>query len=220
VRARQGEHNVFDAVAPGKVSAKLGRAMRILVTGFEPFGGNAGNPSMEVVHALPESPDLLKRILPVVYADSAQIIRDVIRVEQPDAVLSLGLCGRSSGILLERLAVNVNDDTCGDNAGDSARGRLIDSAGPVGYWSTLPLTAMHCELREKGIPAAWSNHAGTYVCNHIFYTACRAMEELGGDRPCGFVHLPRTGDGGLPLATLIETVEICLDVIRANAAAK
>jgi pyroglutamyl-peptidase len=194
--------------------------MRILVTGFEPFGGNTMNPSMEVVRALPESLDVLKRILPVVYADSAQIIRDLIHVEQPEAVLCLGLCGRSSGILFERLAVNVNDDACGDNAGDSARGRLIDPAGPVGYWSTLPLTAMHFALREKGIPVAWSNHAGTYVCNHVFYTACRAIEQLGGDRPCGFAHLPRTGDGGLPLPTLIEAAEICLDVIRANVAAK
>ena len=192
--------------------------MRILVTGFEPFGANAVNPSMAVVNALSESRGLLKRILPVVYADAGQIIRDLIHVEQPDAVLSLGLCGSSSNILLERLAVNVNDDTCGDNAGDSAQGRLIDPAGPVGYWSTLPLTAMHFALREKGIPVAWSNHAGTYVCNHVFYTACRAIEQLGGDRPCGFAHLPRTGDGGLPLPTLIEAVEICLDVIRANVA--
>ena len=195
--------------------------MRILVTGFEPFGGNAVNPSMEVVNALPSSPGLLKRILPVVYADSAQIIRDLIRVEEPDAVLSLGLCGRSSCILLERLAVNLNDDTCGDNAGDSAPGRLIDPVGPVGYFSTLPLTAMHFALRERGIPVAWSNHAGTYVCNHVFYTARRATEQLGGGRrPCGFVHLPATGDGGLPLATLVEAIEVCLDVIRANVAAK
>ena len=194
--------------------------MRILVTGFEPFGGNTGNPSMEVVNALSQSPGLLTRILPVVYADSGRVMAELIRVEQPDAVLSLGLCGSSSGILLERLAVNVNDDTCGDNAGDSARGRLIDPAGPVGYFSTLPLTEMHSALREKGIPVGWSNHAGTYVCNHVFYTASRATEQLGGNRPCGFVHLPPTDERGLPLATLIEAVEICLDVIRANMAAK
>ncbi len=194
--------------------------MRILVTGFEPFGGHAINPSMAVVNALPASPHVLKRILPVVYADSARIIRDLIRTERPDAVLSLGLCGRSPAILLERLAINVNDDTCGDNAGDRGIGRLIDSAGPVGYWSTLPLTAMHFALREKEIPVAWSNHAGTYVCNHVFYTACCAMEQLGGNGSCGFVHLPAMDEGGLPLATLVDAVETCLDMIRLNVATK
>ena len=194
--------------------------MRILVTGFEPFGGNAVNPSMAVVNALPASADLLKRILPVVYADAGETIRDLIRVEHPDAVLSLGLCGRASTVLLERVAVNVNHDTDGDNAGDCASNRLIDPEGPVGYWSTLPLTTMHAALCEKGIPAAWSNHAGTYVCNHVFYKARRAMDELSLARPCGFVHLPPLDAAGLPLATLIEAVEICLDVIRRNPGTK
>ena len=195
--------------------------MRILVTGFEPFGGNTVNPSMAVVNALPASGNVLKRILPVVYSDAGHIIRDLIRMEQPDAVLSLGLCGRSSTVLLERVAVNVNDDNGGDNAGDCASNRLIDPEGPVGYWSTLPLTAMHAALCEKGISVAWSNHAGTYVCNHVFYTARRAMEQLGrGVRPCGFVHLPPMDAGGLALGTLIEAVEICLDVIRRNPGTK
>ena len=194
--------------------------MRILVTGFEPFGGNAVNPSMEVVNALPASADVLKRILPVVYADAGQIIRDLIRIEQPDAVLSLGLSGRSSAILLERLAVNLNDDACGDNAGDCADGRLIDPQGPAAYFSTLPLRAMHAALREKGIPVAWSNHAGTYVCNHVFYTARRAMQQLGRDGPCGFVHLPPTDLSGLLQAQLLEAVQTCLDVIRRDAGRK
>jgi len=193
--------------------------MRILVTGFEPFGGNTINPSMSVVNALPASANVLKCILPVVYADAGTIIRDLIRLEQPDAVLSLGLCGRSAAILLERIAVNVNDDACGDNAGDCASNRPIDPQGPVGYHSTLPLMATHAALLDNGIPVAWSNHAGTYVCNHVFYTARRAMEHLagaGGGGPCGFVHLPPIDAGGLPLATLIEAVETCLDVIRRN----
>ena len=86
--------------------------------------------------------------------------------------------------------------------------------------STLPLAAMHQALSERGIPVAWSNHAGTYVCNHVFYTARRAMEQAGVDRPCGFVHLPPMGEGGLPLATLIDAVEICLDMMRCNPSTK
>jgi pyroglutamyl-peptidase len=195
-------------------------AMRILVTGFEPFGGHVINSSTAVVNALPRSERLVTRILPTVYAESGRIIEYLIRDEQPDAVVCLGLCARSPAILLERVALNINDDTCGDNAGDCANGRVIIPEGPVGYWSTLPLAALHAAMIEKGVPVAWSNSAGTYVCNHVFYTARHATEQLGGDRPCGFVHLPQAGDGGLPLPMLVDAIETCLDVIERNAVTK
>ncbi|HEV2294040.1 MAG TPA: hypothetical protein VGR35_09290 [Tepidisphaeraceae bacterium] len=194
--------------------------MRILVTGFEPFGGHAMNPSMEVVTALPTSERLIRRVLPVIYADAGRIIRDLITAERPDAVLSLGLCGRSPSILLERIAINLNDDTCGDNTGDSAHGRLIDPAGPVGYWSTLPLVAIHEALRERGIAVAFSSHAGTYVCNHVFYVVRHMIEQQGGDQPCGFVHLPPVGSSGLSLGTLVDAVRTCLGVIERHGARK
>ncbi len=194
--------------------------MRILITGFEPFGGHAVNASMAVVNALPPSDRLITRILPTVYAESGRIIWNLILDEQPDAVICLGLCARSPSILLERIAINLNDDTCGDNAGDCANGRVIIPEAPAGYWSTLPLTAMHAALREKGIPVAWSNSAGTYVCNHVFYTARHAIAQLGGNRPCGFVHLPHAGDGGLSLATLVGAITTCLDVIADYVATK
>jgi pyroglutamyl-peptidase len=195
--------------------------MRILVTGFEPFGAHAVNSSMAVVNALPRSNGLITRILPVLYEESGSTIRELIETERPDAVMCLGLCARSPSILLERIAVNVNENLTGDRMKDS----LIDTAGPVGYWSTLPLSAMHLALREKGVPVASSNHAGTYVCNHVFYTACRTVERLGGERlggerPCGFVHLPPVGEGGLPLPTLVEAVRTCIDVIELNLAGK
>lgn len=173
-----------------------------------------------MIEALPPSALMITRVLPVVYAEAGRIICGVIETERPDAVLCLGLCARSSQILLERVALNINDDTCGDNAGDRATGRTIDPAGPVGYWSTLPLLAIHRGLREKGMPVGWSNHAGTYVCNHVFYTACRAVERLGGHRRCGFVHLPPLGDGGLSLSTLVDAVRICLAAIEVDAATK
>lgn len=194
--------------------------MRILVTGFEPFGGHAVNSSTAVVNALPTSDALITHILPTVYAESGRVIRELITRERPDAVLCLGLCARSSSILLERVAINLNDDACGDNAGDCANGRVIAPDGPVGYWSTLPLAAMHGALRAKGVPVAWSNTAGTYVCNHVFYSARHQIEQLGGEQPCGFVHLPDVGERGLPLGTLVDAVETCLDVIADRVAAK
>lgn len=190
--------------------------MRILVTGFEPFGPHAINSSTAVVQALPPSDALITRILPTVYSEAGRMVRELIRDERPDAVMCLGLCARSPGILLERVAINLNDDRCGDNAGDCAAGRVIEPDGPVGYRSTLPLDAMHDALREQGITVGWSNHAGTYVCNHVFYTARHAVEQLdaGGEpRPCGFVHVPQLDDSGMPLPRLVAAIRICLDVI-------
>lgn len=188
--------------------------MQILVTGFEPFGGHAVNPSAAVIDALERSDRLLTRVLPVVYAESGRIIRKVIDEEQPDAVMCLGLCAQSPSIQLERVAINLNDDTCGDNAGDRAAGRLIERDGPVGYWSTLPLGPIHEALRARNVPVAFSTHAGTYVCNHVFYTARRATERLGGDRPCGLVHLPQIGENGMSLPALVEAIGMCLRVIE------
>ena len=194
--------------------------MRILVTGFEPFGGHAVNSSTEVVRALANSDVLITRILPVLYAESGGIIRQLIFDEQPDAVVCLGLSARSAAVALERIAINLNDDDCGDNAGDRAQGRVIAPDGPAAYWSTLPLAAMHAALREQGAPVTWSNSAGTYVCNHVFYTARHAVEQLGGDRPCGFVHLPPVDAAGLSLRTLAGAIQACLDVIAFHAARK
>ncbi len=190
--------------------------MRILVTGFEPFGPHAINSSTAVVQALSPSDALITRILPTVYAEAGRMVRELIRDHRPDAVMCLGLCARSRAILLERVAINVNDDDCGDNAGDCAKGRVIERDGPVGYRSTLPLNAMHDALRERGISVAWSNHAGTYVCNHVFYTARHAVEQLdaGGEpRACGFVHVPQLDDLGMSLPGLIDAIKVCLDVI-------
>jgi len=191
---------------------------RILLTGFEPFGGHATNPSAAVVNALASAAssrgDLVARVLPTVYAESGRIVRELIAEHRPGAVLCLGLCARSDAILLERLAVNLNDDACGDNAGDCARGRVIVPEGPVGYWSTLPLEAMHDALQARGVPMAWSNSAGTYVCNHVFYTARHTIEQLGLDARCGFVHLPQVvGEGRMSLAALVDAVRVLVAML-------
>ena len=99
---------------------------------------------------------------------------------------------------------------------------MIDPSGPIGYWSTLPLDAMLQALKERDIPAIISNHAGAYVCNHVFYTARREIERLGWETPCGFIHVPLMTEQGvtppapgasLPLATMVDAVECCLSVL-------
>lgn len=206
--------------------------MTILVTGFEPFGGIAENPSQAIVEALARrteerrGAELVTQILPCEFRGAGARIMTLIRELRPDAVISVGLAAGASAIRLERHALNLNDSASPDNAGDLATGRPIDSDGPIGYWSTLPLDAMLRALRERNIPAVISNHAGAYVCNHVFYTARRELERLGRMTPCGFIHVPLMAEQGatplpggaaLPLATMVEAVERCLDVLEGAA---
>ena len=202
--------------------------MVILVTGFEPFDGLAVNPSQAIVESLARtSPassgiELVTEILPTEFRAAGERIVTLIRELRPTAVVSVGLAASASAIRLERVALNLNDSARPDNGGDLATGRLIDPAGPIGYWSTLPLDEMLRALKGRDIPAIISNHAGAYVCNHVFYTARREIERLGRGTPCGFIHVPLMSEqaitppapgASLPLATMIEAVECCLSVL-------
>jgi pyroglutamyl-peptidase len=124
---------------------------------------------------------------------------------------------------LERVALNLNDSDVSDNAGEIIQGQLIEVEGPAAYWSSLPLTGMIEALERLGVPAVISNHAGTFLCNHVFYVARHEVEQVGIPCRCGFIHVPgvSTGiagdiDSGLPLALMLEGIECCLDVLRAT----
>ncbi|MBE2271349.1 MAG: pyrrolidone-carboxylate peptidase [Anaerolinea sp.] len=194
--------------------------MRMLITGFNPFGKVEVNPSQLIVQRLAESrPDLLTLVLPTEYHAAADKICAALNVWRPDAVISLGVAQNRAVIGLERIAVNVDDASIPDNGDVLKTGDLIEAEGPIAYWSTLPLTAMLAALLERGIPAAISNHAGTFVCNHVFYTARHWVEQRGLNIPCGFIHVPglskTEGDvtTGMPLEQMVEAVEICLELL-------
>ncbi len=206
--------------------------MTILVTGFEPFGGLPANPSQAIVEALGQGSArqfrarLVTEILPTEFRGAGDRIKTLIRELRPAAVVSVGLAASAAAIRLERHALNLNDAIRPDNAGDLATGRPIDPEGPIGYWSTLPLDRMLDAIKARDIPAIMSNHAGAYVCNHVFYTARREIELLGLGTVCGFVHVPLMseqdatplpGGASLPLAQLIEAVECCISVIDGSA---
>jgi pyroglutamyl-peptidase len=198
--------------------------MTIILTGFTPFGDFAVNPSQLIVEQIAAEnkfADLVTAILPVAYHAVGRRVRELIRMYRPDAILCLGLAARRNNIYLERVALNLNDAPIADNAGDLASGRIIDPDGPLAYGSTLPLDDIVVSLRSRNLPAAISNHAGTYVCNHVFYAARRELDCMGSSTPCGFIHLPlicETGDEttGLPLATMVEAVECCLRLLGAS----
>jgi len=147
----------------------------------------------------------------------------LIRDLKPEAIVCLGVSERLSEISLERLAGNVDDFTAGDNAGESRHGERIVPNGPPAYWSTLPLGRMLAALQVNRIPVGFSNHAGTYVCNHVFYAALHEVEQLEIQAKCGFIHVllmveqlanPEKTNLGLPLGLMIDGIECCLNVLK------
>ncbi|MBI4443992.1 MAG: hypothetical protein HY649_11550 [Acidobacteria bacterium] len=197
---------------------------KILLTGFEAFGGLRVNPSEKIVRRIAErsrrkgESDLFVAVLPTEYTRAARKIRQLIRRLRPSAVLCLGVARSRTTINLERVALNLDDDPLPDNAGRVYAGRPIARAGPLAFASTLPLQRMLGALRRRGISAAISNHAGSFVCNHVFYVARSEVRQLGREIPCGLIHVPAMtgsrGSPGLPLHKMVEAIECCLEVLR------
>lgn len=167
--------------------------MKILLTGFEPFGEHTINPSQILVQALPDQIEdiiLLKGILPV-HHDLALIkLRELVREHQPNAVIAFGLAAGRAKISLERVAVNLMDYSIADNAGVSIANQPISAHGPAAYFSTLPLPTLLAMLTEAGIPAEMSLSAGAYLCNQVFYTLMCEITSAKTPVPAGFIHLP------------------------------
>lgn len=169
--------------------------MKVLITGFEPFGGVEGNPSQELLPLLPDmlgSIQIVKQLLPVVFVDAGWQIAAALTEERPDLVLCLGLKSGATAIELERIAINLDDAYMPDNSGDQPRERPILADGPDGIFSPLPLLRIQKAIQAAGVPAQLSSSAGTYVCNHVFYIALTTARELTPPPPVGFFHLPLT----------------------------
>ncbi len=168
--------------------------MKILVTGFEPFGGSPINPSQLLVESLPgtfsEGIAISKAILPVDKRAGPEKLVTAVNQLHPDAVLCFGLALGRQMISLERIAVNLMDYRIPDNAGVTVQDQPIAPDGPAAYFSSLPLRAMISALKEAGIPAELSLSAGAYLCNQIFYTLMHTIHIRELSIPAGFIHLP------------------------------
>jgi pyroglutamyl-peptidase len=165
----------------------------VLLTGFEPFGGQRVNPSELAVRALDgwslASRRVTSVVLPCVFGDATVALTRALRAVKPELVVCVGEAGGRGDITVERVAINVDDARLADNAGAQPIDRAIATRGPVGYWSTLPIKAIVAALRAEGIPASVSQSAGTFVCNHVFYALMRALASRPGVRG-GFIHVP------------------------------
>ena len=191
----------------------------LLLTGFEPFGGETINPSWEVARALSAerigSMHVQSVQLPCVFAQAPQALQDALARYSPRAVLCLGQAETRSEITPERVAINVMQARIPDNAGAQPQEESVVPDGPAAYFTGLPLTEAVKRLRELDIPASISNTAGTFVCNQVFYQ----LQHTWGrsHSPSGFVHLPclpeqveRVGGAtacpSLPLAVQVRAV--------------
>lgn len=169
----------------------------ILLTGFEPFAGEHVNPSWEAARsaaaALTASGEpAVAVLLPCVFGRSLEVLAEALDAHRPDLVLSVGQAGGRSGISLERVAINVDDARIADNAGNQPIDEPIRADGPAAYFSTLPLKRCLQVLRDSGLPAAVSQTAGTYVCNHVFYGLMDRLAVSPFAARGGFIHVPYT----------------------------
>lgn len=195
--------------------------MKIIVTGFDPFGGEKINPSIECVKALPEieGVELIRLELPTVFKESAKRLNDVIKDVKPEAVLSVGQAGGRAGITMERIAINVDDARIPDNISQQPIDEAIQLDGEAAYFSTLPIKRIVKAIREAGIPAEVSNSAGTFVCNHIMYQALFAATKADKPFKAGFMHIPfipeqTTDKPSLPLEESTKALQIAIETIR------
>lgn len=200
----------------------------VLVTGFDPFDRDSINPSWEAARALDgwrfELPDgqavqVHARRMPCAFGAALQALNEAIDEVRPQLVLAIGQAGGRSEITPERVAINVDDGRICDNAGCQPIDVPVIESAPAAYFSTLPIKALVRELRAAGIPAAVSNTAGTFVCNHLFFGLMHRISTrpLPGGLRGGFIHIPLLPEqaarlpGGLPslsLETVVEALRI------------
>ena len=199
--------------------------MKILVTGFEPFGGESRNPSAEVVAALPDElsgAGIVKLIVPVVRHECVKEVEAAVEEHRPDVVLSIGQAGGRAAISVERVALNLDDYRIPDNAGNQPANEPVVVGGPDAYLCRLAVKEMVAAIQGEGIPAQLSMTAGTFVCNHLLYSVTHLLAEKYPRAKAGFIHIPYlpeqvTDKPGIPSMSLELSTRAVQAAIRAAA---
>lgn len=194
----------------------------ILLTGFEPFGGESINPSWELARALEGELIAGARVvaerLPCVFGEANNAMKLALRAHQPVLVLALGQAGGRAELSLERVAINVIDARIADNAGRQPIDEPVLPGAPAAYFSTLPIKAMVAGLREAGVPAGISQSAGTFVCNEVFFGLQHQLQ--GSAVRSGFMHIPWLPEqavkfpaqASMALATMVQGARLALQL--------
>ena len=194
----------------------------LLVTGFEPFGGEPVNPSWLVAEAVHGrrigGAPVVAVLLPCAFGAALTRLHAALAEHRPQLVLALGQAGGRSELSLERVAINLDDARIADNAGQQPIDEAVVPGAAAAYFSTLPIKAIVAALRGAGVPAAVSPSAGSYVCNHVFFGLQHAL--LGSGVRSGFMHLPllpeqaarAPGQPSMGLVTMVGGVALALAV--------
>ena len=170
--------------------------MKILVTGFDPFGGEKINPALETIKRLPDTilgAQIIKLEIPTVVGKSLAKITEAVEKENPDVVLSIGQAGGRSEITVERVGINIDDCRIPDNEGNQPIDEPVVKGGPAAYFVTIPIKAIVEKIKANKIPASISNTAGTFICNHVCYGVAHlaaARTATGKTMKSGFIHIP------------------------------
>lgn len=169
--------------------------MKVLMTGFDPFGGESINPAWEAVKMLPDKiagAQILKMQIPTVARKSIEQIHAKMEEEKPELVIAVGQAGGRFGITPERVAINLDDFKIPDNEGNQPIDTPIFPDGKAAYFSSLPVKSMVQAIKEAGYPSSLSDTAGTYVCNHVMYGILYSIDKEFSGTKGGFIHVPFT----------------------------
>jgi pyroglutamyl-peptidase len=226
-------------VPPELMMKQAARDEVVLVTGFEPFGGEKSNPSWEVCTRLAREIDGLRvetcRV-PCEFRNAIEVVATAIERHQPTLVVCLGQAGGRAHLSVERVAINVDDARIADNSGARPIDEPVAVGGPPAYFATLPVKAMAAAMRSAGVPAQVSNTAGTFVCNHLMYGVLHylAARSSGGALSpkgrgegrvrAGFIHVPyseeqvldKTAIPAMALATMARGIEAAIAAAHRN----
>lgn len=201
--------------------------MKVLLTAFDPFGGDTVNPANEAVKLVSNNVngvEVVKVEVPTVFHKSIDVVAKAIEEEKPDAVFCIGQAGGRAELTPERVAINIDDARIADNEGNQPIDVKVFEDGEPAYFATLPIKAMVAAIRNAGIPSSVSNTAGTFVCNHlmygVLYTLAKKYPEVRG----GFMHVPfipeqvvtRANTPSMALTDIVKGIEAAITAIAEN----
>ena len=190
---------------------------KLLITGFDPFGGAAVNPSWLAVRGLPDRVgewELCKLEIPTVYGVAAQTVLKKAAELAPHAIICVGQAGGRAAVTPERIGVNIRDARISDNAGNQPKGEFVAEDGPAAYFATVPVAEIAAAIETAGIPAIVSNSAGAFVCNDVLYSLLHHY--AGTAVKVGFIHvpyIPEQAEPSMPLDTIIRGLEIAIQAL-------
>ena len=202
--------------------------MKVLVTGFDPFGGEQVNPAFEAVKLLPEQiagAEIIKLEIPTVFSRSAVVVEEAIQKHQPDVVINVGQAGGRSCVTVEKVAINLAEARIPDNDGEQPLNTPLKEDGETAYFATIPVKAMVQNVRNHQLPCHISYTAGTYVCNAVMYNVLYMTKKNYPNVRAGFIHVPYAteqvvdkpnGTVSMSLETIAKSLEYCIEAAVLN----